>query len=198
MLFRSVNVANGRQWLFSTVLNAWVPGWNNDNPKAVTAAVASAAAAITPSGPLFHVTGCNCVLHPATAVGGRVVLMYRWDPDLAVELIEREKVTVFTGVPTMSREMIQSPRWAETDTSSLAAMGGGGGRAKRSIAVSPIASSMPWLAYQRSRKAMSSGAASAVMPGRSRQSLEEGAEDRSESTRLNSSHMSESRMPSSA
>ena len=76
--------------------------------------------------PLFHVTGCNCVLHPATAVGGRVVLMYRWDPDLAVELIEREKVTVFTGVPTMSREMIHSPRWAETDTSSLTAMGGGG------------------------------------------------------------------------
>ena len=56
--------------------------------------------------PLFHVTGCNCVLHPITAVGGRIVLMYRWDVDLAVELIERERVTVFTGVPTMSREML--------------------------------------------------------------------------------------------
>jgi len=76
--------------------------------------------------PLFHVTGCNCVLHPITAVGGRIVMMYRWDADVAVELIERERVTVFTGVPTMSREMLSSPRWATTDTSSLGSMGGGG------------------------------------------------------------------------
>jgi long-chain acyl-CoA synthetase len=76
--------------------------------------------------PLFHVTGCNCVLHPATAIGARVVLMHRWDADHAVELIEREKVTVFTGVPTMSREMLLSPRWKTADTSSLASMSGGG------------------------------------------------------------------------
>ncbi|MDY7103319.1 MAG: class I adenylate-forming enzyme family protein, partial [Actinomycetota bacterium] len=30
--------------------------------------------------PLFHVTACNCLLHPATAAGGTLVLMYRWDP----------------------------------------------------------------------------------------------------------------------
>jgi acyl-CoA synthetase (AMP-forming)/AMP-acid ligase II len=76
--------------------------------------------------PLFHVTGCNCVLHPVTAVGGRIVLMYRWDADQAIELIERERVTVFTAVPTMSREMLNSPKWTTTDTSSLASMGGGG------------------------------------------------------------------------
>lgn len=76
--------------------------------------------------PLFHVTGCNCVLHPITAVGGRIVLMYRWNAELAVELIERERVTVFTAVPTMSRELLNSPRWATTDTSSLTSMGGGG------------------------------------------------------------------------
>lgn len=64
-----VNVANGRQWLFSTVLNAWVPGWNNDNPKAVTAAVASAASALTPSGPLFHVTGTAAITGITTPIG---------------------------------------------------------------------------------------------------------------------------------
>ncbi|RMH78477.1 MAG: AMP-dependent synthetase [Actinomyces sp.] len=76
--------------------------------------------------PLFHVTGCNCVLHPATAVGGRVVLMYKWDAGKALEIIERERITTFTGVPTMSRELLMHPRWAETDTSSLESMGGGG------------------------------------------------------------------------
>jgi len=76
--------------------------------------------------PLFHVTGCNCVLHPVTAAGGRLVLMYRWDAAEALRLIESERVTVLTGVPTMSRELLAHPSWAGTDTSSLASMGGGG------------------------------------------------------------------------
>ncbi|MCP4962866.1 MAG: acyl--CoA ligase [Actinomycetia bacterium] len=76
--------------------------------------------------PLFHVTGCNCVLHPVTAAGGKLVSMYKWDTDNAIDLIEREKITVFTGVPTMSRELLLSPKWAMADTSSIAAMGGGG------------------------------------------------------------------------
>jgi len=76
--------------------------------------------------PLFHVTACNCILHPATLVGGAVVLMYKWDAGRALELIEREKVTNFSGVPTMSREMLQHPDWATRDTSSLKGLGGGG------------------------------------------------------------------------
>ena len=76
--------------------------------------------------PLFHVTGCNCVLHTVTIAGGRLVLMYRWDPAEALKLIEREGVTVFTGVPSMSRELLQHPDWGRTDTSSLLSMGGGG------------------------------------------------------------------------
>ena len=76
--------------------------------------------------PLFHVTACNCILHPATLVGGAVVLMYKWDAGRALELIERERVTNFSGVPTMSREMLQHPDWATRDTSSLKGLGGGG------------------------------------------------------------------------
>jgi acyl-CoA synthetase (AMP-forming)/AMP-acid ligase II len=78
------------------------------------------------STPLFHVTACNCVLHPATLVGGKLVLMYKWDPGRALELIEREKVNSFSGVPTMSRELLMHPDWATRDTSSLVGMGGGG------------------------------------------------------------------------
>jgi len=76
--------------------------------------------------PLFHVTACNCILHPGTAAGAKVVLMYKWDPGRALELIERERVTNFSGVPTMSREMLMHPDWATRDTSSLQGMGGGG------------------------------------------------------------------------
>ena len=76
--------------------------------------------------PLFHVTACNCLLHPATLTGSRFVLTYKWDPGRALELIEREGVTTFSGVPTMSRELLQHPDWEKRDTSSLQGMGGGG------------------------------------------------------------------------
>jgi len=76
--------------------------------------------------PLFHVTACNCVLHPVTAVGAKIVLMHKWDPGRALELIERERVASFTGVPTMARELLTHPNWETTDTSTLAALGGGG------------------------------------------------------------------------
>ena len=76
--------------------------------------------------PLFHVTACNCLLHPCTLVGGKLVLTYKWDPARALELIERERITNFSGVPTMSRELLTHPDWATRDTSSLQGMGGGG------------------------------------------------------------------------
>ena len=76
--------------------------------------------------PLFHVTGCNCCLHPITAVGGRLTLMHRWDPEVALELIERERPASLTGVPTMTRELLNSPDFERRDTSSLSHVGGGG------------------------------------------------------------------------
>ena len=76
--------------------------------------------------PLFHVTACNCVMHPATFTGSKLVLMYKWDAGRALELIERERVTTFSGVPTMSREMLLHPDWSKRDTSSIQGMGGGG------------------------------------------------------------------------
>lgn len=76
--------------------------------------------------PLFHVTACNCLLHPATLTGAKVVMMYKWDAGRALELIERERVTTFSGVPTMGRELLLHPDWQTRDTSSLQSMGGGG------------------------------------------------------------------------
>jgi len=76
--------------------------------------------------PLFHVTGSHCVMLPITGIGGKLVLMYKWDAERALELIEREKVTNFTGVPTMTMDMLASPSFTSRDTSTLASMGSGG------------------------------------------------------------------------
>jgi acyl-CoA synthetase (AMP-forming)/AMP-acid ligase II len=76
--------------------------------------------------PLFHVTANNCLLHPATISGSRIVFTYKWDAGRALELVEREGVTNISGVPTMSREMLMHPDWEKRNTSTLAGMGGGG------------------------------------------------------------------------
>ena len=76
--------------------------------------------------PLFHVTGCVAVMLSCFAAGVKMVIMYKWDPERALELIERERVTNFVGVPTQSWDLLESPRFAEFDTSSLVSVGGGG------------------------------------------------------------------------
>ncbi len=76
--------------------------------------------------PLFHVTGCIAVMLSCFAAGCKLVMMYKWDPERALELIERERITNFVGVPTMSWDLLESPDFARRDTSSLKAVGGGG------------------------------------------------------------------------
>lgn len=89
-------------------------------------APAPGAPAFMAATPLFHVTANNCVLYPATLVGGKLVLMHRWDVARAIELIERERITNFAGVPSMGRELITHPNWATSDTSSIVGLSGGG------------------------------------------------------------------------
>ncbi len=76
--------------------------------------------------PLFHVTANNCGAYNTTAAGGAMYLMYRWDAGEALKLVEAEKLTGISGVPVMSRELINHPDFATTDTSSLLALSGGG------------------------------------------------------------------------
>lgn len=83
--------------------------------------------------PLFHVTGCIPVMLSCFSAGLKLVMMYRWDAGRALELIERERVTNFVGVPTQSWDLLESPRFAETDTSSLVSVGGGGAPAPPSL-----------------------------------------------------------------
>ena len=76
--------------------------------------------------PLFHVTGLVPVMLSCVLGGYKLVMMYRWNPERALELIERERVTNFVGVPTMSWDLLESPDFARRDTTSLSNVGGGG------------------------------------------------------------------------
>jgi long-chain acyl-CoA synthetase len=76
--------------------------------------------------PLFHVTGCVPVMLSCFGLKMKLVMMYRWDPEVALRLIEAERVTAFVGVPTQSWDMLESPAFSKYDTSSLATIGGGG------------------------------------------------------------------------
>jgi long-chain acyl-CoA synthetase len=76
--------------------------------------------------PLFHVTGCVPVMLSCMLGGLKLVMMYKWQPERALELIERERVTNFVGVPTQNIDLLNSPAFDRHDTSSLRSVGGGG------------------------------------------------------------------------
>ncbi len=100
--------------------------------------------------PLFHVTGCVPVMMTSFVGGLKLVMMYRWDAVKALELIERERITNLVGVPTQSWDLVNSPRFADFDTSSLRSVGGGGAPAPPAL-VGKVAGSLrnggPQLGY---------------------------------------------------
>jgi long-chain acyl-CoA synthetase len=76
--------------------------------------------------PLFHVTGCFSGLTTTIFTGGGLVLMYKWDPEQALRLIERERITTMIGVPTNAWQLMSHPDFGKYDLSSLTTLGYGG------------------------------------------------------------------------
>uniref|UniRef100_UPI0017BA79C9 class I adenylate-forming enzyme family protein n=1 Tax=Sphingomonas sp. TaxID=28214 RepID=UPI0017BA79C9 len=76
--------------------------------------------------PLFHVTGEVPLLLNSFVIGRGMILMPKWDAGEALRLIEREKVTYFVGVPTMSLELMNHPDRDNYDLSTLTDITGGG------------------------------------------------------------------------
>jgi long-chain acyl-CoA synthetase len=76
--------------------------------------------------PLFHSFGQTCGLNAAVSSGACLTLLPRFDPGKALEVIQRDRVTVFEGVPTMYVALLNHPRRGEFDTRSLRVCVSGG------------------------------------------------------------------------
>ena len=69
--------------------------------------------------PLFHVFGLTCGLNATVTAGGTLTLLPRFDPGKALEIIERDAVTIFEGVPTMYAAMLHHPAADPSHAASL-------------------------------------------------------------------------------
>ena len=83
-------------------------------------------AAFLLSVPLFHATGCHSVMVSNLAAGGKLVMMHHFDPERALQLIERERIGTFGGVPAMVMQVLDSPNFEKFDTSSIRGVSYGG------------------------------------------------------------------------
>ena len=76
--------------------------------------------------PLFHVTACSASMMGTIATGSTMIFMRKWDTVRAMEIIEREKVNLTGGVPTIAWQLLEHPDRDKYDLSSLEAIAYGG------------------------------------------------------------------------
>ena len=79
--------------------------------------------------PLFHATGCHASLVSSVYFGNTLVLMRKWDPEVALDLVARHRITSLGGVPAMLWDLVNAPLFATRDVSSIDNLGGGGAAA---------------------------------------------------------------------
>ena len=105
--------------------NAMASGlWGNGTPENVTLCVV----------PMFHITGMVSVMHASIFLGASLVIMPRWDRDVAGHLISKWGVTHWTNIPTMVIDLLGSPHMDRYDLSSLVYIGGGGAAMPEAVA----------------------------------------------------------------
>lgn len=98
--------------------------WGNGTVETVTLAVV----------PMFHITGMVSMMHSNIYAGATLVMMPRWDRDVAGALISTWRVTSWTNIPTMVIDLLGSPNFANYDLSSLVHIGGGGAAMPQAVA----------------------------------------------------------------
>ncbi len=109
----------------SIMHNAIASGlWANGSPEGVVLMVV----------PMFHITGIVPLMHGCIRMGATMVVMPRWDRELAGRMISRWRVTGWTNIPTMVIDLLGSPNFASFDLSSLSGIGGGGAAMPQAVA----------------------------------------------------------------
>lgn len=76
--------------------------------------------------PFFHVTACHVCMLSALRFGRRLTLMHKWDVEEALDVIDRERITHFISVPTVTGDLVRAAAERDRTLPSLLAVGGGG------------------------------------------------------------------------
>ena len=84
--------------------------------------------------PMFHITGMMLCALGTVYAGATLVLMPRWDRELAGRLFARHRITHWTCIPTMVIDLFGSPNYKSFDLSSLRYIGGGGAAMPQAVA----------------------------------------------------------------
>ncbi|CAD5365854.1 Long-chain fatty acid--CoA ligase [Rubrivivax sp. A210] len=84
--------------------------------------------------PMFHITGLMYGVLGSVYLGSTVVVLPRWDRELAGRLISRHRVTHWTCIPTMIIDLFASPNYKRFDLSSLRYLSGGGAAMPQAVA----------------------------------------------------------------
>jgi fatty-acyl-CoA synthase len=84
--------------------------------------------------PMFHITGMVSLMHTSIRSGATLVMMPRWDRELAGRLISRWQVTHWTNIPTMVIDLLASPNFDQYNLTSLVYIGGGGAAMPQAVA----------------------------------------------------------------
>ena len=98
--------------------------WGNSTAENITLAAV----------PMFHITGMVSMMHASIALGASLVVMPRWDRDLAGRLISKRRITHWTNIPTMVIDLLGSPNFESYDLSSIVYIGGGGAAMPQAVA----------------------------------------------------------------
>ena len=76
--------------------------------------------------PFFHVTACHVCMLTGLRFGRRLTLMHKWNAEEALDIIERDRITHFVSVPTVTGDLVRSAAARKRALPSLLAVGGGG------------------------------------------------------------------------
>jgi fatty-acyl-CoA synthase len=84
--------------------------------------------------PMFHVTGMQGGMNGPLFIGNTMVLLPRWDREVAAQCVERYKVASWTAIPTMIQDFFLNPNIEKYDLSSIRRLSGGGAAMPSAVA----------------------------------------------------------------
>ncbi len=113
-------------WALVTTLKREVEDSDNNAEPESIAEAPKQQAAILHCVPLFHVTGSHSGFLMSIIAGRKMVMMSKWDPGAALQLIQDEKIGAITGVPTQTWDLLTHPDKDKYDLSSFKELSGGG------------------------------------------------------------------------